>query len=272
MPQTRDLSNLEPLTAYLGTEPTDETLSTLLLTQALPVATLLADSPNHPEYSVPTFIHWAKVNTRLRHKPSGTWRGGPDGVRGVVAVYIHIANAFSMYELCPGKIPTSLVRAFDCCDFDRLQAQLVAFGGWLFQSLQETITKLKTTFSARSQVWKQAVVGQYLVRSSKDTGDESLCRDTNGLPRNLNALTRCYDELQDSSPDLTLGEDNTEYRPVRRHLRARAKEIEEELSDRDSTSAEEIDLPDSDELSDSRAEINEKPHETTADPGEYYYQ
>ncbi|EUC56772.1 hypothetical protein RSOL_196110, partial [Rhizoctonia solani AG-3 Rhs1AP] len=248
---TRDLTNREPLIAYIGEEPNNGTLSALLLTRTLEVAALLADHPDHPDYSIPSVIRWAKTNTRLRHEQSGTWRGGPDGVRAMVAVYIHIANAFSMYAHCSHKLPTSLVKAFDCCNFDRLQTQLVAFGAWILQSLQDTITKLKITYAARAQAWKHAVVGQYLERTTRHTADESLRRDTNSIPRSMNTLARCYEELQETSPDITLGQNNMEFRPVRRPRRTRVKTIEEELSDRDSTSAEEIIFPESDEWNES---------------------
>ncbi|EUC58207.1 hypothetical protein RSOL_238670 [Rhizoctonia solani AG-3 Rhs1AP] len=246
---TQDLSNREPLIAYLGSKLSDETLSELLLTQTLNPAALLADDPQHPDYSVPSYIRWVKLNTRLRHELSGTWRGGPDGARGIVAVYIHIANAFSMYQHCSDKMPSSLVKAFDKCDFERLHAQLVAFGNWLLASLQDTISKLKVTFSARAQAWKQAVVGQYLTRSMAHTGHSSLSRDTHGLPHSTNKLSQSYKALQASNPDITMGLDNQEFQKVKKRIRARASEIEEELSDRDSTSAEEIVLPESDEMS-----------------------
>ncbi|EUC58269.1 hypothetical protein RSOL_244300, partial [Rhizoctonia solani AG-3 Rhs1AP] len=117
-------------------------------------------------------------------------------------------------------MPSSLVKALDSCDFDRLQAQLVAFGEWLLRSLQETIEKLKETFSTRAQAWKEAVVGQYLRRTTGHTGDGSLCRDTSGLPRSMNTLAQCYDDLKVSNPDLTFGQDNQEFGRIKKRLRA----------------------------------------------------
>ncbi|KDN38308.1 hypothetical protein RSAG8_09607, partial [Rhizoctonia solani AG-8 WAC10335] len=163
-----------------------------------------------------------------------------------------------MYEHCLDKVPASLVKAFDCSSVDRLKSQIISFGTWLLNSLQESISKLKISYVARAQAWKQAVVGQYLTRNTRHTGDESLRRDTHGIPRNMNALTKCYDELQESSPDITLGLDNKEFRKTKRRLRTREVEIEDELSDHDSTSGEEITLPDSDDSTQSHItnEIN----------------
>ncbi|KDN34991.1 hypothetical protein RSAG8_11965, partial [Rhizoctonia solani AG-8 WAC10335] len=248
---TRDLSNSEPLIPYLGLDQDDTSLKALLLTQTLPTAALLEDDPHHPDFSISTYIHWAKTNTRLRHSNSSTWQGGPDGVRGLIAVYIHISNAFSMYEHCLDRVPSSLVKAFDGCNFDRLKNQLVAFGGWLLHSLQESIATLKLSFPSQAQAWKNAVVGQYLTRSTRHTGDESLRWDTHGIPHGLDVLTRCYEDLQESSPNITMGPDNLEFRAAMPKRRSRAVRLEDELSNRDSTSVEEISLPGSDDMSDS---------------------
>ncbi|KEP45515.1 hypothetical protein V565_265370, partial [Rhizoctonia solani 123E] len=71
--------------------------------------------------------------------------------------------------------------------------------------------------------------------------------NTHGLLRSRSTLSTCYEELQAQDPDITMGKDSAPLRNLRKRVHKNAEALleldEEELSDHDSTSGEEIEFP-----------------------------
>ncbi|KAG8710001.1 hypothetical protein FRC11_004960 [Ceratobasidium sp. 423] len=249
---TVDSQCTEPMPAYIDPEMSESCIKQLIFGQALRPAALLEDDPEHPDYALSTFLRWARTTQRFMHLPSGTWRGGPNGVRWILAIYLHFATTFKIYKDYPAKLPTDRLKALDACNFQRLRSSLLAFGDWFIESLKTTIKKLKVSFRARAQAWKEAVVSARLADPDDNIGHESVLHDTHGIPRSRETLWTCYEQLQQDDPDITLGKDNIEFSHAERRANRRAQALldgsddEEELSNRDSLSAEMIEFPEDD--------------------------
>ncbi|KAG8683465.1 hypothetical protein FRC11_013536, partial [Ceratobasidium sp. 423] len=241
---TRDASVDEPLNGYISEDTSDKSIEHLLLQEELRPAALLEDDPLHTELSLMSFICYAKTTVRLRHPLSQTWRAGPYGVRWLVAIYIFFGCAFSLFELCRDELSTDTILALESCNFRRLKAALISFGDWLLKSLQDSITVLKQTFEERAQAWRTATVSAHLAHPDDNIGNESVRLDTHGIPRSRATLRACYNALQNQDPDLTFGLDDLQFNQERTYIRQKADWENEELSDRDSTSGEEIQIPD----------------------------
>jgi hypothetical protein len=224
----------------------EKNLLRLLIGAPLPAAALAEDAEEYPNYALPTFIHWVKTNQRFRHQASGTWRGGPDGVRWVIGVYIHFAAAFSMYTKRCNELPTDQLEAFDSCNFSRLQTALVDLGIWLIESLRETTSVLKQSFRERAQGWRGAVVSAHLADPEASIGNRSVSMNTHGVPRSRSTIQECYKLIQQDDPEATLGHDSQMLQHLRRCVNKRAEISmaldKSELSNRNSLSGEEIEL------------------------------
>ncbi|CEL53432.1 glycoside hydrolase 15-related protein [Rhizoctonia solani AG-1 IB] len=260
---TRDSACTEPLINYISPEMTEEyLLRTFLGKTPLKSAALAEDDPNHADYALPTFIYWAKSTQRFRHTQSQTWRGGPFGVRWIVALYLHFAASFSVYELQPRNLPTDCLEAFDNCHFSRLKDALVNFGGWLIESLKESISILKETFAERATCWGEAIVASHLAEPNESIGNTSATTDTHGVPRSRSILKDCYERLKIANPDVTMGQDDELSYRLRRHVSKQAEvtfAIDElELSDHDSTSPDSIEKLSDDSNNDSSSDTNEE--------------
>ncbi|CEL58472.1 tail length tape measure protein [Rhizoctonia solani AG-1 IB] len=251
--QTQDLGSKEPLSSYIDPSMSDIAFNSFLGEASFRVAALLEDHPSYPDYALSTFIHWAKTNTRLRHSQSNTWRAGPAGVRWIGGIYAHFACAFTLFETGIDILPTEVRQAFSLVNFSRLKSLLIAFGSWLEASINKSIAILRHTFKERAGAWRTAVVSAYLAYAEDDAGNESLAFDTHRIPQTRAGLQQCYEMLEDTDPHVTLGANNDEFRDVQRRFRRMARELEDELSDRDSTSGEEIQMPDLGSQSDSNS-------------------
>ncbi|KDN41895.1 hypothetical protein RSAG8_07112, partial [Rhizoctonia solani AG-8 WAC10335] len=243
---TRDMLTHETSNAYMPEEMSDARLRALLVSRILPPKALQEEDPEYPLYALPTFIHFVKTSTRLRHRASGTWRGGPFGVRWIIAVYVHFASAFTIYELDASRIPSRLADAFDSINFRSMKSMLIKLGSWILEELQRTIAALKGTFQERASAWRTAVVRAYLAFGEDYMGNESVAIQTHGIPRRRTELRDCYTQLQNEDPELTMGPDDLQFQPAKRAIRRRAL-VEEEMSDRDSNSGEEIEFPSDEE-------------------------
>ncbi|KAG8702894.1 hypothetical protein FRC11_011135, partial [Ceratobasidium sp. 423] len=263
---TREVGIQEPLNRYIAEDMTEASLENLLNEQ-LHVGALLEDEPLHAELSLSSFIHYAKTNVRFRHARSQTWRAGPYGIRWLLAIYIHLACAFSMFEIARDELSTDIVLAFEACSFKRLKSSLVRFGDWLKDSINESIATLKRTFKERGEAWRRAVVSTYLSHPDDNIGNESVRLDTHGIPRSKATLRACYECLQEQDPDITFGhdQDRLEFVHQRRLSRRRINWEDAELSDRESDSGEEIDIPDFGSDDDDESEDQE---DSFRDPGD----
>ncbi|KDN33780.1 hypothetical protein RSAG8_13129, partial [Rhizoctonia solani AG-8 WAC10335] len=152
------------------------------------------------------------------------------------------------------------IRAFDGSNYQHLKGALVTFSSWLVDSMTKSIAILKLTFREHAQAWREAVVSAYLTYPDENIGNESISLDTHGIPRSKDTLTDCYDELQASDTDITFSPDDCEITQLANHLRQWVLNAvdDREMSDRNSTSGEEIEIPDfgsdtKDEQSDSPA-------------------
>ncbi|KDN34714.1 hypothetical protein RSAG8_12215, partial [Rhizoctonia solani AG-8 WAC10335] len=244
---TRNIGCNETLNAYIHPSMSEEHIMRLLLGPPLHPAALMEDMDEHSNLALPTFIRYVKTTERFRHAASRTWRAGPFGVRWIVATLVHFAAAFSIYERLPQKLPTDRVEAFQACNFSRLKGALVAFGAWLFQTIRDSIAILKETFRGRAEAWRDAVVAAHLNDPDSSIGNESVTLNTHGVPRSRLTLRSCYEALQSQDPDLTLGQDSVQMQRLRRRVNTKVEASleldEDELTDRDSTSGEEIEFP-----------------------------
>ncbi|KAG8763026.1 hypothetical protein FRC11_006401 [Ceratobasidium sp. 423] len=169
-----------------------------------------------------------------------------------------IGHLALIYRDYPSKLSTDCVKALDACNFQRLQASLLSFADWFVSSLESTVTRLRVTFRERAHAWKEAVVNSGLTDPDDNIGHESVSLDTHGIPRGRGILRACYEQLQEQDPDITIGQDNNEFLQANRRAKRRATAMfdgdEDELSDRDSLSAESIELPPDDTDEDNTGE------------------
>ncbi|KDN40413.1 hypothetical protein RSAG8_08176, partial [Rhizoctonia solani AG-8 WAC10335] len=265
---TVDVHLNEPLNIYIPATMDDTSLRRFLLNEQLRPAALFEDDPDHAACSLTSLIQYSRTNIRFRHAPSKTWRGGPFGICWLVAIYIHFACSFSLFERCRDQISTELVLAFEACNFRRLKASLVSFGDWLVKSLRESIVILKLTYVERIKAWRSAVVSAYLASPDETLSQESVLLDTHGIPHDRSVLCACYHNLQAADPDVTMGFDNVEFCHEDRAIQRKVNWELDEMSDRDSQSGEEIEIPvfDSDDDSTSSEYGDASPLGPTASP------
>lgn len=141
---------------------------------------------DHDSFAVTTFVHWIKHSTKFRHIPSGTWRGGPLGVRWVLAVLAYIVGSLTFLDFgieVPEEI--QLLRSEDFQK--RAWNQIKNLADWLARALQISIDILTQTFPQRSAAWKEAILTAHQRFSTAGSYSHSArstpsAENTNGMP------------------------------------------------------------------------------------------
>ncbi|QRV91949.1 Tail length tape measure protein [Ceratobasidium sp. AG-Ba] len=175
----------------------------------LPAAVFDESSPEYDEMSLSTLIIWLRAQNHFWHAPSGTLRGGPRGVRWIVAVAARICITL---ELCKniGNIPTQLRPLITQSKLNQASLQLERLCTWLLAALKSSIDILEKSFDERSEAWKEAVVSAHLKNElfePQDTDSPTFVL-THGVPPNAEQLKECYDFLMKHDSNSTLGSDN----------------------------------------------------------------
>lgn len=141
---------------------------------------------DHASYALATLVHWIKHSTKFRHIPSGTWRGGPVGVRWVLAVITYIVGSLTFLDHgidVPGDIQKLRNDDFQ----KRAWGQVTTLTEWLGRALQLSIDTLTQTFPQRSTAWQEAVLSEYQRNTTSSIRFHSArstpsVDNTNGLP------------------------------------------------------------------------------------------
>lgn len=142
-----------------------------------------------------------KTSTRFLHLPTGTWRGGPTGVRWNVAIVCNLVTSMTLIDL-KHQVPTEIQRLYTKEKHEGLWQQVTVLASWLSRSLQKSIEVLSGTFENRSDAWKQAVLSQHQrIRQSPAarSGSSTPGPDpTFGLPTNPTELHAYAEKLLQS--------------------------------------------------------------------------
>jgi hypothetical protein len=248
--QTIDVAPTDILNAHFPPDLPNDNIRAYAGHQWLPPAFFDKEDPQHPHLALTTLMNWIQGPNRFRHVPSGTWRGGPNGARWIVAVVARILTTFTMIAL-ESDVPEAIMKIVDVSTFRRL---LKSFCQWLIISFQQTCKTLKATYQDRLTAWKTAVVLAYLNRqAAKDLPREIVGRQsrygsgralTNGVPVDPLELEQCFKHITETNPELTLGAEHDHVSLLQRlSRRDDGDESEAEFSNA-SSSGEEIALSD----------------------------
>ncbi|KAG8744436.1 hypothetical protein FRC11_013457 [Ceratobasidium sp. 423] len=117
------------------------------------------------------------------------------------------------------------------------------------------------------EAWHRAVVSTYLSHPDDNISNESVRMDTHGILQSKATLHACYECLQEQDPDITFGHDQDclEFVHQRRLSHCRINWEDAELSNRESNSSEEINIPDFGSDDDDESEDQE---DSFRDPGD----
>lgn len=211
----------------------------------LPVAFFDDEHPDYPNWALTTFIHWVKSPNQFRHQQSNTWRGGPLGVRWVVAALRRITLSFRMLDDREG-VPVGVQRVFSDATHKKQWSHLASLAKWLLESLHQSISALAETFPEPSQHWKAAVVTAHLAAETETSAKETPGPPmTNGVPFDRKELRRMFKELTVSDPDVTLGKNRRSARKTAPPTGRRRNQVtfDESVEAVSSSSEEMIDIP-----------------------------
>jgi hypothetical protein len=265
--QTLDVALTNVLNAHFPPDLPSHAIHSYAGHQWLPPAFFDEEDPQHPHLALTMLMNWIQGPNRFKHVPSGTWQGGPNGARWIVAVVARIVTTFTMIAL-ESDIPEAIMKIIDTSSFQHLQVLLKSFCQWLIRSFRETCKTLKATQQERLTSWKTAVVLAYLnQQATEDLPREIVRRQsqygsgqalTNGVPVDPQELEQCFKHITETNPELTLGakHDHVSLLQQLSH-RVDGDESEAEFSDA-SSSGEEITLLDigSDTHSESEASMD----------------
>ncbi|KAG8698797.1 hypothetical protein FRC08_005695 [Ceratobasidium sp. 394] len=262
---TVDQSSSEILNAHFPEDLANTDIRSLIGSKLLPPALFDASDPDHDAIALPTLIVWLRSPNRFIHSPSGTLRGGPRGVRFVVAVTARILATLLIAEH-PTELTVEMRRVINPSILEQLSLQLHRLCSWLVDQLVQTNAILLRTFPQRSQAWKHAVVSAYLKNSLFNPTDSTpvALNVTSGVPLDLAELRACYDALMESDPDYTLGSANDIDPVPPRQPALRPRVVQPHVvhpfdSSDDSDSKEYIEIPEEDlQSTDSKDDLHEK--------------
>jgi hypothetical protein len=265
--QTLDVAPTDVLNAHFPPDLPSDAIRSYAGHQWLPPAFFDEEDPQHPHLALTTLMNWIQGPNRFKHVPSGTWRGGPNGARWIVAVVARIVTTFTMITL-ESDVPEVIMKIIDASSFRRLQILLKSFCQWLIKSFRETCKTLQATQRERLMAWKTAVVSAYLnCQATEDLPREIVGRQsrygssralTNGVPVDPRELEQCFKHITETNPELTLGAEHDHVSLLQQlSRRDDGDESEAEFSDA-SSSGEEIALSDvgSDTHSESEASLD----------------
>ncbi|KAF8594276.1 hypothetical protein BDV93DRAFT_565599 [Ceratobasidium sp. AG-I] len=176
----------DTLNAHFPESLPDARFQDMLNNTWAPVALFDEDHEDYDSYALSTLAHWIKTSTRFRHVPTGTWRGGPHGVRWNLAALTCIVSSLTAvnYRI---KVPAEIQRVAKPDTQERLWRQASQVANWLIRSVQQSIDNLSKTFDQRAQAWQAAVLAEYYnqqLNPLRSTGARStpVADSTSGVP------------------------------------------------------------------------------------------
>lgn len=247
--QTIDPSLYESLNAHLPKHLPDNLLQDFATNEWVSADFFDESSLRWPELALATLYTWVQSPSNpFRHTSSGTWRGGPNGVRWIVALIARLVTTFSLIDH-GDEIPALIQSAVKPQEHKKNWTQLSRLTQMLIESLKRSNEQLAKTFHSRAQEWKAHVIKNYLTRQLPDAGTIGLVVPvTNGVPIDPLELQRTYEALTETDPNMTLGEDvslqrmSVPHKP-RRRPKYSSSESSAELSESDaSTEGEKIEI------------------------------
>ncbi|KAF8595325.1 hypothetical protein BDV93DRAFT_515073 [Ceratobasidium sp. AG-I] len=150
------------------------------------------DHEEHDAYALATLTHWIKHSTKFRHIPSGTWLGGPDGLRWVLAVLACLVTSLSCVDRRI-QVPVDIQAVHSESFQTRAWNQITALTNWLDRSIQNSVDTLTQTLPQRQDAWKEAVLSEYQHRSNNPHYSGS--GHSNPKGRSTNGVPSSFDEL-----------------------------------------------------------------------------
>ncbi|KAG8729371.1 hypothetical protein FRC10_003967, partial [Ceratobasidium sp. 414] len=158
-----------------------------------------------------TLIHWIKTNLRMRHLKSGTWLGGPAGVRWIIALFFHLVCALTHLDKKRG-VPSEIARHFSTEAHEQHWHMVKTTIKWLRAELQPMCDRLRETYNDRAEAWKEQVKCVYLAEHPFPSGamvrGVPLVRaETYAVPIDEAALHSCYQYVLQVAPALTPEQD-----------------------------------------------------------------
>lgn len=203
-----------------------------------------------PELALPMLYTWIQSpSNSFRHASSQTWRGGPNGVRWIVALIARLVTTFSLIDH-GDDVPAAIRAVVKPDDHKKNWKQLARISQMLLRSLKQSNERLASTFDAHASEWKSTVIKAHLT-GQLPGGDTSgrVVQVTNGVPTDPEELQRIYERLMHTDSDLTLGKDSIQqYLPTHRRRGRGRKDSSSEgsakLTDSNNSSdGKEIDIP-----------------------------
>lgn len=141
---------------------------------------------SHDRHALTTLGSWIKQSTRFRHVPTGTWRGGPRGVRWPLAVLAGLVTNLTAIEMNI-RVPEAIKKVEDPMFQKRAWNQIAQLVEWMIRSVDQSIDILSKTYDQRATAWKEGVLAEYqkgqgyaaLLHSARSTPAVEV---TSGLP------------------------------------------------------------------------------------------
>lgn len=141
---------------------------------------------SHNSYALTTLGYWIMHSTRFRHVPTGTWRGGPRGVRWPLAVLAGLVTNLIAIEM-EIQVPDAIKLAADEIFQKRAWTQIAQLVQWMIRSVDQSIEILSKTYDQRAAAWQENVLAEYqrglgyaeLLHSTRST---PAMEATSGLP------------------------------------------------------------------------------------------
>ncbi|QRV88405.1 glycoside hydrolase family 15 protein [Ceratobasidium sp. AG-Ba] len=206
---TIDPDPAERLNAHFPANFLDEDIRSFLGTQLLPAAFFDVTHSDHEDFSFAALILYLRSPNRFIHSRSGTARGGPKGIRWVVAVAARIHTTLSIARY-PDRLHDDLRAVINPMNLEQAVLQLQRLCRWLIEQLRGTITILRKTADQRGKAWKQAVVSAHLKNKVFEVPSEEYFGPliTSGVPCDPRMLASHYERIMEENPDITLGSEN----------------------------------------------------------------
>ncbi|KAF8600743.1 hypothetical protein BDV93DRAFT_510606 [Ceratobasidium sp. AG-I] len=174
------------LNAHFPNQLDDSSFQSLMSNTWAPVTFFDANDKDYNSYALSTLAHWIKTSTRFRHVPTGTWRGGPQGVQWNLAALACIVLSLTAVDYCV-EVPPKIQRVSSPEIQERLWQQAGLVAQWLSRSLQQSIETLAKTFDQRARAWQAGVLAEYYNQQSNPLRFASarstpVADSTSGLP------------------------------------------------------------------------------------------
>jgi hypothetical protein len=209
-PQTAAPASNDKLNAHFPPLLPDSKIINFTTNEWLDVGFFDEAHPSYPSLALSTLFNFLQNPNRFIHAPTNTWRGGPSGVRWIVAVISRIATSLTLIDNGI-SIPLEIQRVFDASIHQRTWTLLGHMADWLITSLQLSIKTLSQSYSARSKAWKAAVISAHLTGQveQQEPGTHTSVQATHGVPTDQLQLHQFFQALTQTDPEMTLGEEPT---------------------------------------------------------------